>query len=166
VSRNNTGMVLQFIAVAVGAYLLVTYSQVGKDLLNSCQGAIAGIELRRIADTLDVYGSDYTGDRNSVYPADYDGFRKLLAQSYPDKQDPWKDHWDNGLWYWSYTTEDEEAGYYLGSAGPDGKWKTKDDIWCCRFGNKRWTENLSWFDSKKQNKAEQGTGADASSQTR
>jgi hypothetical protein len=143
-------MFLQMLAVGVICCVIVAYSRAGKDLMRGYQSSIAATQLSAVATWLDTFATDETDDSGGqgstgfLYPPDYQSFCDGLAAEYPNKGErAWKDYWGTDLQYqpglWQGT-----PGYYLASAGPDKQWRTEDDLWVCRWGEKRWSQNMGW----------------------
>jgi hypothetical protein len=161
--RVTQNMFLQLMAVAVIVCLVVAYSRLGKDLMKGFEGSLGTMQLNEIAARLDGFateesegGAGQDATSGFPYPVDHAAFARLLGQEYPNKGDrAWKDRWGTDLYYAPYEWEGA-PGYYLGSAGPDREWKSKDDLWICRWGEKRWSQNMGWSTSPDEQKWEPG----------
>lgn len=140
--RTATGCLMQLIGIAVGAVLLLSYSQAGKEMLAKLQIGVGAMQVGQIARMLDRHAVSNLADTNvNPYPQDYPEFARMLKAETENIEKPWKDHWGTNYYYWSYLHEGV-SGYYLGSAGPDTKWRTEDDIWMHRHGDRRRTRNM------------------------
>lgn len=141
--RSLTGTLMQIVGAAAAIYFAANYSDAGKDLIKKMHTASEAMHLRTIGSMLDTYATGSADEDDPArYPQTYDEFCALMIEEHPGKgEHAYCDRWGTKLWYqyqWDATT----VGYALGSAGPDKKWKTKDDLWVGRWGNENWTRNL------------------------
>jgi hypothetical protein len=126
-------------------FLVLNYWETGKQLVSGAESGYAVIEIQNITNLLDG-GSAAEAEHGQAgflgYPATYEAFQAMLRAEFPSKGErAWKDRWGNDLAYYGYLYQ-SVAGYQVGSAGADGQWRTEDDIWSCRWGEKRWGQNL------------------------
>lgn len=142
---SSRGALFQVIAAGALLFLVLNYWETGKKLVRGAESGFAVIELQNVTNLLDgcaAAEAEQGQMGNLCYPATYQAFQELLKKEFPSKGErAWKDRWGKDLSYHGYLYQGV-AGYHVGSAGPDGQWRNDDDIWSCRWGEKRWGQNL------------------------
>ena len=142
--RNATGIFMQLIAVVIGLYFMANYWQTGKQVMREIYSSMEFMHLNTLAGQLDALAAGNTEDDISPqvvlpYPATYADFCAMAEKDNPRQgARAWHDRWGTALWYDGRIYQGI-AGYAVASAGADKRWRTRDDLWVGRYGEKSWS---------------------------
>lgn len=121
--RRRRGLTLIDVMVAVTIIAMFSglIAVVAKQLLDQAQLDAAKVEVKTIADALQLYRM-----RRRSYPTTGEGLTKLVEEELVERRPT--DPWGNDYVYVS-PGEKNRKSFDLFSKGPDGVERTDDDIW-------------------------------------